>query len=94
MTAEAFQLICIATLMFGGLLTATEPLHELKARKDKKATPRTIKGRSRRGRLTRKSSKMVKGLAGNKKTGKAAPLSDFEDRLLIDYFFKRDFKTA
>ena len=94
MTAEAFQLICIATLMFGGLLTATEPLHELKARKDKKPTPRTIKGRSRRGRLTRKQSSKVKGLAGNKKAGKAAPLSDYEIRLLSDYFFRRDFISA
>ncbi len=93
MTAEAFQLICIATLMFGGLLTAAEPLHELKSRKDKKPIPRTNR-RSRRGRLTRKQSSKVKGLAGNKKTGKAAPLSDYDNRILIDYFFKRDFKTA
>ena len=93
MTALAFKLLCIGLFMFGGLLTATEPLHELKAR-GQKTTPRTIKGRRRRGRLTRKNSSKVKGLAGNKKAGKAAPLSDFEDRLLIDYFFKRDFKTA
>lgn len=94
MTAIVFQIICVGLFMFGGLLTATEPLHELKARKDKKPIPRTIKGRSRRGRLTRKNSSKVKGLAGNKKTGKAAPLSDYENRILIDYFFKRDFKTA
>ena len=94
MTALAFQIICVGLFMFGGLLTATEPLHELKARKDKKLTPRTIKGRSRRGRLTRKQSSKVKGLAGNKKAGKAAPLSDFEIRLLSDYFFRRDFYSA
>lgn len=94
MTALIFQFICVGLFMFGGLLTAAEPLHELKARKDKKATPRTIKGRSRRERLTRKNSSKVKGLAGNKKTGKAAPLSDYEIRLLSDYFFRRDFISA
>ena len=94
MTALVFQIICVGLFMFGGLLTATEPLHELKARKDKKPIPRTINRRSRRGRLTRKNSSKVKGLAGNKKAGKAAPLSEYDNRILIDYFFKRDFKTA
>ena len=94
MTAIVFQILCVGLFMFGGLLTATEPLHELKARKDKKPIPRTIKGRSRRGRLTRKNSSKVKGLAGNKKTGKAAPLSDESTAILDKYFFGRDFYSA
>ena len=93
MTALAFKLLCIGLFMFGGLLTATEPLHELKAR-GQKTTPRTIKGRRRRGRLTRKNSSKVKGLAGNKKTGKAAPLSDESTAILDKYFFGRDFYSA
>jgi len=93
MSAEIFQLLCVATLMFSGLMTATEPLHELKSRKDKKQTTRTtaaVPGRRRHGQ-----KKLVKrSTRGTAKTATAPPLSAFDQVLFDRYIAGRQFKTS
>lgn len=86
MSADIFNFLCITILMFGGLLTATEPLSELKARKNGQQRARTTPGRSPR------KNKLVKRSTAKAKPAKAAPvLSDESMSILRGYLFGRDF---
>ena len=87
MTIDVFHILITALFAFGGLLTASEPISELKARKNKP----TVSGRKRgNGRRKKKRDVMCKPKSAKSKAYKAPELSDIQKLRVDAYRIGRD----